>query len=171
VYLGNISPGPTSSPYIRKEGGELSHTPLHTPLDLPFSTFVLFNFCSSRSTLEGLARWRRSLGENKKYLFSKVMSSSYQYSCCYELEYNYIDIFMIYELEYSPYVMFMSYLTPCFIVHTMFMIRFRLMLRWWFIMLSSMPKSFTCRSVGSGTRGDLGGFSICGHGARIYRNG
>jgi hypothetical protein len=39
------------------------------------------------------------------------MSSSYQYSCGYDLEYSFIDIFVIYELEYSPYVMIMPYLT------------------------------------------------------------
>jgi hypothetical protein len=86
-----------------------------------------------------------------------AMSSSYEYSLCYELEYSHVDIFVIYELEYSPYVMFISYLAQCFIIHTMFMNRFRLMLRWWFIMLSGMPKFFTYRSVGSGTHGDLGG--------------
>jgi hypothetical protein len=93
------------------------------------------------------------------------MSSSYQYSCGYDLEYSFIDIFVIYELEYSPYVMIMPYLTRCFIVHTMFMNRFRLMLRWWFIMLSGTPKSFTYRSIGSGIQGDLGGFYVCGRGA------
>jgi hypothetical protein len=79
------------------------------------------------------------------------MSSSYEYSLCYELEYSQVDIFMIYEIKYSPYVMFISYLAQCLIVHTMFMNRFRFMLRWWFIMLSGIPKSFTCRSIGSGT--------------------
>jgi hypothetical protein len=54
------------------------------------------------------------------------MSSSYQYSCGYDLEYSYVDIFVIYELEYGPYIMIMAYLTRCFIVHTMFMNRFRL---------------------------------------------
>jgi hypothetical protein len=99
------------------------------------------------------------------------MSSSYEYSLCYELEYNHVDIFVTYELEYSLYVMFISYLAQCFIIHTMFMNMFRLMLRWWFIMLSGTPKSFTCRSVGSGTREDLGGSYVCGRGAWIYRGG
>jgi hypothetical protein len=90
------------------------------------------------------------------------MSSSYHYSCGYDLEYSHVDIFVIYELEYGSYIMIMSYLTRCFIVHTMFMNRFRLMLRWWFIMLSGTPKSFTRRSVGSGTRGDLGGSYVYG---------
>jgi hypothetical protein len=92
------------------------------------------------------------------------MSSSYEYSLFYELEYSHVDIFVIYELEYSPYVMLMSYLSQCFIIHTMFMNRFRLMLRWWFIMLLGTPKSLTCRSiyrVGE-TWGDLGCSYVCG---------
>jgi hypothetical protein len=96
-----------------------------------------------------------------------AMSSSYEYSLCYELEYSHVDIFMIYELEYSPCVMFVSYLAEFFIVHTMFMNRFRLMLRWWFIILSGTPKSFTYRSIGLGTREDLGGLYVCGRGAQI----
>jgi hypothetical protein len=98
-----------------------------------------------------------------------AMSSSYEYSLCYELEYSHVDIIMIYELEYSPYVMFISYLAQCFIVHTMFMNRFKLMLRWLLIMLSGTPKSFTYRSIGLGTQGDLGGSYVCGPGAQIYR--
>jgi hypothetical protein len=39
-----------------------------------------------------------------------AMSSSYEYSLCYEQKYSQVDIFVIYELEYSPYVMFISYL-------------------------------------------------------------
>jgi hypothetical protein len=81
------------------------------------------------------------------------MSSSYQYSCCYEIECSHVDILVIYELEYSPCIMIISHLTRCFIVHIMFMNRFRLMLWWWFIMLSGTSKPFPCRSVGSGTRG------------------
>jgi hypothetical protein len=42
---------------------------------------------------------------------------------------------MIYELEYTPYVMFISHLAQSFIVHIMFMNRFRFMLRWWFIII------------------------------------
>jgi hypothetical protein len=57
------------------------------------------------------------------------MSSSYQYSRCYEKEYSHVDILVVYELGYSPYVMIISHLTRCFIVHIIFMNRFRLMLR------------------------------------------
>jgi hypothetical protein len=97
-------------------------------------------------------------GKFLKSLYFWLLENPGCYSLCYELEYSHVDIFMIYELEYSPYVMFMSYLAECFIVHTMFMNRFRLMLRWWFIMLLGMPKSFTCRSVESGTEGGFGWF-------------
>jgi hypothetical protein len=105
------------------------------------------------------------------------MLSFYQYSCCYELEYSQVDTFLIYELAYSPcimfilcltryshvsifmvyelvyssYDMFMLYLAKSFNVHIMCMIRYRLMLRWWFIMLSGTPKSFTYQSIGLGT--------------------
>jgi hypothetical protein len=71
------------------------------------------------------------------------MFLSYQYSCCYEIKYSHVDIHMIYELEYNPYVMIISHLTRFFIVHIIFMNRFRLMLRWWFIMLLGTPKPFT----------------------------
>ena len=100
-----------------------------------------------------------------------VMPSSYLYSLYFELEYSLLDISMIYELEYSPYIMFISYLAQSFIVHIIFIVRNRFMLRWWFIMLSGMPKSFTFRSVGSGTRGDLGSHYVCGRGAQIYSGG
>jgi hypothetical protein len=113
----------------------------------------------------------KNLDMNKNYLFSKVMPSIYQYSYVYELEYSPSDIILIYELEYSFYVMIMSNKTLSLIVHTMFMSRIRIKLRWWFIMSSGMPKSLTCRSVGSGTRGGLGSFSVCGRDARIQRNG
>jgi hypothetical protein len=79
------------------------------------------------------------------------MSSSYQYSFYYKIEYSHVDIPVIYKLEYSPYVMIISHLTRCFIIHIMFMNSFRLMLWWWFIMLSGTPKPFACRSVGSRT--------------------
>jgi hypothetical protein len=111
------------------------------------------------------------------------MPLSYKYSLCLELEYshfdmfliyelvyspcimimscltsyNHVDIAMAYELAYSPHVMFMLYLIYRFHVHIISMDRNRFMMRWWFIMLSGTPKSFTCRSVGSGTAGDLGG--------------
>ena len=108
----------------------------------------------------------KNLVRNKGiYFLQIVMSSSYLYSLYLELEYSHLDIFMIYELEYSPYIMLISYMTQSFIVHIMFMDTFRIMLMWWFIILLGTPKSFTCRPVGSGTRGDLGGHYVCGRGA------
>jgi hypothetical protein len=38
-------------------------------------------------------------------------------------------------------------------------------------MPSGTSKSFTCRSVGSGTAGDLGGQYICRRGVRVYSDG
>jgi hypothetical protein len=38
-------------------------------------------------------------------------------------------------------------------------------------MPSGTPKFFTCRSVGSGTAGDLGGHYIHRRGAQVYRAG
>jgi hypothetical protein len=63
---------------------------------------------------------------------------------------------LIYELAYSFYVMILPYRTLCLIIHIVYMIRIRAKLRWWFIVPSGVPKSFTCRSVGSGTPGGLG---------------
>jgi hypothetical protein len=94
-----------------------------------------------------------------------TMSSSYEYSLRFELEYSHVDIFMIYELEYSPYVMFISYSAQCFIVHTMFMNRFRLMLRWWFIMLSGYAQVLYLSICRVRDWGDLGGSYVCGRGA------
>jgi hypothetical protein len=85
---------------------------------------------------------------------SKFKLSSYSYSSAYELEYSFIHvIIMTYELAYSLWVMIMTCLTLIFIIHIANMSRIRAKLRWQFIMPSRVPKSFTCRSVGSGTRG------------------
>ena len=86
----------------------------------------------------------KNLVRNKEISFLQiVMPSSYLYSLYFELEYSLLDISMIYELEYSPYIMLMSYMDQGFIVHNMFLDRIRLMLRWWFIKLLGTPKSFT----------------------------
>ena len=61
-------------------------------------------------------------------------------------------------------------MTLCLIVHIINMIRGRAKLRWWFIMPSDVPKSFTCRSVGSGTQRDLGSFCIRKRGAWVWRD-
>jgi hypothetical protein len=115
------------------------------------------------------------------------------YSCCYELEYSHFDMFLICVLVYSPYMMFISCLAMCsllslyvvfrlvYSLHIMYMLSwlraFMFMSRticvrgWWFIMPLGTPKSLTCRSVGSGTRGDLGGHYICERGALVYSGG
>jgi hypothetical protein len=60
---------------------------------------------------------------------------------------------LIYELVYSLYVMRVAHLTLCLTAHIAYIVRIKAKLRWRFIMLSGVPKSFTCRFVGSGTWG------------------
>jgi hypothetical protein len=98
--------------------------------------------------------------------------SSYSYSNAYELEYSCLHvIIMIYELVYSLNVLILTCSTLCLIIHITCMSRIRVKLRWRFIMPSGMPKSFTCWSVGSRIRGDLGSFCVHKHGAWVWRNG
>ena len=84
---------------------------------------------------------------------SKVMLPSYIYSHTCELEYSYCVIILIYELAYSLCVMRIAHLTLCLTTHITYIIWIRAKLRWWFIVPLGVPKSFTCRSVGSGSRG------------------
>ena len=107
---------------------------------------------------------------NRDMSSSKVMLSYDIYSHTYELEYSYRVIILIYELVYSLYVMKVAYLTLCLTTHITYIIGIRAKLRWRFIVPSGVPKSFTCRSIGSGTRGDLGSFCICKHGAWVWRD-
>jgi hypothetical protein len=93
------------------------------------------------------------------------MLSYYNYSHTYELEYSYYVMILIYELAYSLCVMKVAYLTLCLTTHITYIIGIRAKSRWWFIVLSGVPKSFTYRFVGSGTQGDLGSFCICKRGA------
>jgi hypothetical protein len=95
---------------------------------------------------------------------SKVMLSYDNYSHTYELEYGYCVMIMIYELVQSLCVMRIAHLTLCLTNHITYIIRIRVKLRWRFIMPLGVPKFFTCRSVGSGTQGNLGSFYIrkCG---------
>jgi hypothetical protein len=72
------------------------------------------------------------------------MLSSYIYSHTYELEYSYYVIIWIYELVYSSCVMRVVYITLCLTTHITYIIGFRAKLRWQFIVLSGVPKSFTC---------------------------
>ena len=98
------------------------------------------------------------------------MASSYNYSHAYELEYSYYVMILIYELVYSLYVRRVAYITLCLTTHITYTVGFRAKLRWWFIVLSGVPKSFTYRSVGSGARGDLGSFCVRKRGAWVWRN-
>jgi len=109
------------------------------------------------------------LGMNINMGSSKVMSSLY-YSHTYELEYSYCVMILIYELVQSLCVMRIAHLTLCLNNHITYIIRIRAKLRWQFIVPSGVPKSFTCRFVGLGTRGDLGSFYICKHGAWVWRD-
>ena len=112
----------------------------------------------------------RILGMNNTMSSSIVMLSYLQYSNAYELDYSSHVIIMIYELAYSLCVMILTCRTLCLIIHITYMSRIRVKLRWQFIMLSDVPKFFTCRSVGSGTRGNLGSFCVRKHGAWVWRN-
>ena len=73
------------------------------------------------------------------------------YSRTYELEYSYCAIILICELAYSLCVMKVAHLTLCLTTHITYIIGIRAKLRWWFIVPSGVPKSFTYRSIGSGT--------------------
>ena len=90
---------------------------------------------------------------NRNMSSSNVVLSYYNYSHTYELEYSYSVMILIYELAYILCVMTVAHMTLCLKAHINYIISIRAKLRWWFIVLSGVPKSFTCRSVGSGTRG------------------
>ena len=104
------------------------------------------------------------LGMNINMGSSKVMSSLY-YSHTYELKYSYCVMILIYELVDSLCVMRIAHLTLCLTTHITYIIWIRAKLRWWFIVPLGVPKSFTCRSVGSGARADLGSFCVHKRGA------
>ena len=102
---------------------------------------------------------------NRNMSSSKVMFSFYTYSHTYELEYSYCVIILIYELVHSLCVMRIAHLTLYLNNHITYIIRIIAKLRLRFIMSSGVHKFFTCRSIGSGTRGDLDSFCIHKHGA------
>ena len=79
------------------------------------------------------------------------MLSYYNYSHTYKLEYSYYVMILIYKLAYSLCVMTVAYLTLCLTTHITYIIGIRAKLRWRFIVLLGVPKSFTYRSVGLGT--------------------
>jgi len=77
---------------------------------------------------------------------------------------------LIYELVYILYVMRVAYMTLCLTTRITYIIGIRARLRWRFIVLSGVPKSFTYRSIGSESRADLGSFCICKRGAWVWRD-
>jgi hypothetical protein len=99
---------------------------------------------------------------------SKVMLSYHKYSCAIELDYSFNVIILTYQLAYSLYVMILTCSTLCLTIHMTYMSRSRAKLRWRLIMPSGVLKSFTCRLLGLGTRGDLGSFCVIGCGARVH---
>ena len=105
------------------------------------------------------------LGMNTLKSSSKFLLSYHLYSSAYELEYSFHVIIMIYELAYSLCVMILTCKTLCLIIHITYMSRIRAKLKWWFIVPSGVPKFFTYRSIGN-----LGSFSVCKHGAWVWRN-
>jgi hypothetical protein len=147
---------------------------LHLTPHLVFFFIVLVVvFGASKSYLESLSPWKKELlGMNYMKSSSIFKLSSHSYSNAYELEYSCLHvIIMIYELAYSLNVMILTCSTLCLIIHITCMSRIKAKLRWWFIMPSGVPKSFTYWSIGSGTWGDLGSFYVCKHGAWVWRNG
>jgi hypothetical protein len=100
---------------------------------------------------------------------SKFLLSYHSYSSAYKIYYSFHVIIMIYKLAYSLCVMILTCSTLCLIIHMTYMSRIRAKLRWRFIVPSGVPKFFTCRSVGSGTQGNLGSFCVRKHGAWVWR--
>jgi hypothetical protein len=133
------------------------------------------------------------LGMNNTTMFSSKFKLSYLlYSCAIELDYSFhviiltyelayslcvmiltcsYDTILAYELDYSFYARVSSYKTLCLNIHAICLLGFGAKYRWRFIMPLGMPNFFTCRSVGSGTAGDLGGHYIHRRGAQVYRRG
>jgi hypothetical protein len=130
---------------------------------------------------------------NNTTIFSSKFKLSYLlYSCAIELEYSFhviiltyelayglcvmiltclYDMILAYELDYSFYTRVLSYKILCLNIRTICLLGFRAKHKWRFIMPSGTPKFFTCRSVGSGTVGELGGHYIHRRGTRVYRGG
>ena len=112
----------------------------------------------------------RILRMNNTISSSIVMLSYLQYSNAYELDYSSCVIIMISELIYSLCVMILTCRTLCLIIYITYMSRIRAKLRWRFIVPLGVPKFFTFRSIGSGTRGNLGSFCVRKHGVWVWRN-
>jgi hypothetical protein len=158
-------------PCINKGVPPLSHTPHWATPHSPLSLVLLFSCIRARpSHLRGIGSLEEKiLGMNINMGSSKVMSSLY-YSHTYELEYSYYVMILIYKLVQSLCVMRVAYLISCLNNHITYIIKIRAKLRWRFIVPLGVPKFFTCQSVGSRTRGDLGSFYICKCGAWVRRD-
>jgi hypothetical protein len=100
-----------------------------------------------------------------------ILTYELAYSLCVLILTCSYDMILAYELDYSFYARVSSYKTLCLNICTICLLGFRAKYRWWFIMPSGTPKFFTCRSVGLGTAGDLGGHYIHRRGAWVYRGG
>ena len=145
----------------------------HTNIwSLYLTTHLLYSFSFSSSIVsKERATWRACLLGRKATLGMNIKSSSIvmlsylQYSNAYEIDYSSHVILMIYELTYSLYAMILTCRTLCLIIHMTYMSRIRAKFRWWFIVPSGVPKFFTYRSVGSGSRENLGSFYVHKHGA------
>ena len=118
-----------------------------------------------QSYLGGLDSLEEILGMNSNMSSSKVLPSLYYYSHTCELEYSLYVMILTYELEYNFYVMRLAYMTLYLTIHITYIIGIRAKLRWRFIMPLGVPKSFTCRSIGSESREDLGSFCVIRPGA------
>jgi len=110
------------------------------------------------------------LGMNRDMSSSKVLPSLYYYIHTCELEYSLYVMILTYELVYSLYVMRITYMTLGLNIHITYIIGIRAKLRWRFIVPLGVPKSFTCQSIGSESRGDLGSFYVRKHGAWVWRD-
>ena len=92
------------------------------------------------------------------------MESSLMFLCSYD-QYSHVLV-----LELMILAMFLAFDPICFIVHIAFVFRSRTMFRMMVHRTTSPPKFFTCRSVGSESRGDLGVSLMREHGARVYED-
>ena len=149
-----IFPCQTILTSLEKKGWSSFST--HLIWSLYLTTQLLYSFSFSSSIVsKARATWRACVLGRKATLGMNIKSSSIvmlsylQYSNAYELDYSSRVIIMIYELVHSLYAMILKRTTLCLIIHIVYMSRIRAKLRWRFIVPSSVPMSYACRSVGS----------------------
>jgi hypothetical protein len=99
-----------------------------------------------------------------------ILTYELAYSLCVMIVICSYDMIVVYELVHSPCARVSSYKTLCLNIHAICLLGFRAKHKL-FIMPSGTPKFFICRSIGSGTVGDLGGHYIRGQGALVYSGG